>query len=136
MPKAADSAPCGILARGEQRVATRLAISPGGNRTPGDDVVGSLGGHWPRMETSSKGSPGGKPRRYRITVRGEVSQTFVEPLEHVFVESTGDESILGCEVVDQAKLQAILSWLYARGVEIVSVVPYRDGVNSADPLRQ
>jgi hypothetical protein len=68
-----------------------------------------------------------------ITVRGEVSQTFVEPLGEVFVESTGDESILGCEVADQSKLQAVLSWLYQRGVEIVSVVPNDDGADSMDP---
>ena len=71
------------------------------------------------MNTGSQGSA----RQYRVTVRGEVSQTFVEPLGQVFVELTGDESILRCEVVDQAKLQAVFSWLYARGVEIVSVIP-------------
>jgi hypothetical protein len=75
-------------------------------------------------------------RRYRITVRGEVSQTFVEPLEQVFVESTGEESILRCEVADQAKLQAVLGWLYARGVEIVSVVPDDCGADFVDPLTQ
>jgi hypothetical protein len=75
------------------------------------------------METSSEGSAGSKPRYYRITVRGEVSQKFVDPLEQVVVESTGEESILCCEVTDQAKLQAVFSWLYARGVEILSVVP-------------
>jgi hypothetical protein len=75
------------------------------------------------METGSKGSAGRKARRYRITVRGEVSQAFVEPLGQVFVESTGDESILSCEAVDQAKLQAVFGWLYERGVEIVSVNP-------------
>jgi hypothetical protein len=85
------------------------------------------------METGSKGSAGRKPRCYRVTVRGEVSQTFVEPLEEVFVESTGDESILSCEAVDQAKLQAVLSWLYARGVEIVSVIPDDGGADSVDP---
>jgi hypothetical protein len=86
------------------------------------------------METGSKGSAGSrKARRYRITVRGEVSQTFVEPLEQVFVESTGDESILACEVADQAKLQAVLGWLYQRGVEIVSLVPDDDGDDSVDP---
>ena len=58
---------------------------------------------------------------YRISVRGELSDRFVEPLEQVLVESTGDQSILAC-VADQAKLQAVLGWLYARGVEIVSVV--------------
>jgi hypothetical protein len=88
------------------------------------------------METGSKGSAGRKARRYRITVRGEVSQTFVEPLGQVFVESTGDESILGCEVVDQAKLHAVLSWLYARGVEIVSVVPDDSGADAVDALTQ
>jgi len=81
------------------------------------------------METGSKGSAGVKARRYRITVRGEVSQTFVEPLGQVLVESTGDESVLSCEVVDQAKLQAVLSWLYQRGVEIVSVIPDNGGSN-------
>lgn len=52
------------------------------------------------------------------------------PVAQVFVESTGDESILGCEVVDQAKLQAVLSWLYAHGVEIVSVMPDDDWAES------
>jgi hypothetical protein len=84
------------------------------------------------METGSEGSVGRKPRCYRITVRGEVSQTFVEPLEQVFVESAGDESILSCEAVDQAKLQAVFSWLYARGVEIVSVIP--DGGRGGDSV--
>ena len=86
------------------------------------------------MEASPEGSVGRKARRYRITVRGEVSQTFVEPLGQVFVESTGDESILRCEAVDQAKLQAILSWLFERGVEIVSVAPHHGGRHSMDPL--
>jgi hypothetical protein len=85
------------------------------------------------METGSEESAGRKTRRYRITVRGEVSQTFVEPLGQIFVESAGDESILSCEVVDQAKLQAIFSWLYQRGIEIVSVIPDVGGGNSVDP---
>ena len=69
--------------------------------------------------------------RYRITVRAELTQTFVEPLGQVFVESTGDESILRCEIVDQAKLQAIINWLYERGVEIVSVTP-DEGADAVD----
>ena len=92
------------------------------------------------MDTSSQGSGGSKPRHYRITVRGEVSQTFVGPLEQVVVESTGAESILCCEAVDQAKLQAVFNWLYARGVEILSVVPADDadsvgaGTNRSDHI--
>jgi hypothetical protein len=84
-----------------------------------------------RMETGSNGSPGRNVPRYRITVRAELTQTFVEPLGEVFVESTGDESILRCETVDQAKLQAIINWLYERGVEIVRVDP-DDGADSVD----
>jgi hypothetical protein len=56
-------------------------------------------------------------------VRAELTQTFVEPLGQVVVESTGDESVLSCESIDQAKLQSTFSWLYERGVEIVSVAP-------------
>jgi hypothetical protein len=85
------------------------------------------------MDTGSQGSACRKARRYRVTVRGEVSQTFVEPLGQVFVESTGDESILRCEVVDQAKLQAVFSWLYARGVEIVSVILDDCGAEPENP---
>jgi hypothetical protein len=87
-----------------------------------------------RMETGSIGSTGRNAHRYRITVRARLTQTFVEPLEQVFVESTSDESILCCEAVDQAKLQAILSWLFERGVEIVSVAPHNGGPDSEDPL--
>jgi hypothetical protein len=78
-----------------------------------------------RMGTGWTESTGRHAHRYRITVRAQLTQTFVEPLEHVVVQSCGDESILHCEAVDQAKLQAIFSWLYERGVEIVSVAPVR-----------
>jgi hypothetical protein len=87
------------------------------------------------MDTGSKGSAGRMARRYRITVRGEVSQTFVEPIGQVFVESTGDETILSCEPVDQAKLQAVLTWFYQRGVDIVSVVPDDGGGNEPPDSR-
>ena len=84
-----------------------------------------------RMKTGPDRSADRKAHHYRITVRGGLTQRFVEPLDQVFVESTGDVSVLGCEDADQAKLQAVLGWLYARGVEIVSVVPDDgpDGMN-------
>jgi hypothetical protein len=87
------------------------------------------------METGSNKSISRDARRYRITVRGEVSQTFVQPIGQVFVESTGDESILSCEAVDQAKLQAVLSWLYTHGVEILSVIPDNCGGNEPPDSR-
>jgi hypothetical protein len=117
----------------ERRVAAWVADSPGGTRWPGDEVVG-VRMDAPRMPTGDLDSAGNrKTRLYRITVRGEVTQPFLEPLERVFVESTGDESILRCEGVDQAKLQGVLSWLYARGVEILRVVPDDGGPQPVIP---
>jgi len=84
-----------------------------------------------RMKTGPDRSADRTAHHYRITVRGDLTQRFIEPLEGVLVESAGDPSVLGCEVADQAKLHAILEWLYARGVEIVSVVP-DDGPEGAD----
>lgn len=85
------------------------------------------------MERSSPGSAGRKSGRYRITVKGEVSQMFVEPLGNVHVAATaGDSTTLVCEDVDQAKLQAVLAWFYERGVEIVSVTS-DDGDEAVDP---
>jgi len=90
------------------------------------------------VETSPDGLGGSARRacRYLVTVRGEVSTTFVEPLEQVFVESSGDESILRCEGADQAKLQAVLGWLYVRGFEIVRVVRDDRGADSMAPGTQ
>ena len=82
------------------------------------------------MGTPWNGATSRHARRYRITVRAELTQRFVEPLEQVVVESTGEQSILRCESVDQAKLQTIFSWLYERGVEIVSVTPDDNGTDS------
>jgi hypothetical protein len=85
------------------------------------------------MHTDSRGTAGRTSRQYRITVREQVSQMFVDPLQCVVVESSGQESILHCEDVDQAKLQVVLRWLYSRGVEILSVMP-DDGVRAVDAL--
>jgi hypothetical protein len=85
------------------------------------------------MQTGSEESAGRKPRDYRITVREEVGQMFVDALECVVVESTGRESSLYCAAADQAKLQAVLGWLYSRGIEILKVVPADDGADPVDP---
>jgi hypothetical protein len=84
-----------------------------------------------RMKTGPDRPAERKAHHYRITVRGGLAQRFVEPLEDVLVESTGDVSVLSCEVADQAKLQAVFEWFYARGVAIVSVIP-DDGPDGVD----
>jgi hypothetical protein len=64
-----------------------------------------------------------EPVRYRIVVRGEMSDRFLEPLEMLSIESTGGESTLACRARDRAELQTALDWLFDRGVDIVSVNP-------------
>jgi hypothetical protein len=75
------------------------------------------------MTRAADGPTDRKIHSYRITVRGQVTQPFVEQLGQVVVEQAGDESILNCQAVDSAKLQSILNWLYERGIEIASVAP-------------
>ena len=55
--------------------------------------------------------------------RDEVSERFAEPLEGVVVELACGQSILRIEIVDQAKLHAILGWLFDHGVDLVSLSP-------------
>ena len=60
---------------------------------------------------------------YRIVIRGDLGEPLVGPLEGMTVEVVGDESVLAGDLVDQAQLQGVLSWLNTLGVEIVSVNP-------------
>jgi len=69
---------------------------------------------------------GRAPVRYRIVVRGQLTERFTDPLEGVVIESAGIQSVLRVDVVDQAKLQGILGWLYEHGIDLVSVGPADD----------
>ena len=60
---------------------------------------------------------------------GELAEPLVGPLEGMTVEDPGDESVLTGDLVDQAQLQGVLSWLTTLGVEIVSVNPADDQVS-------
>jgi hypothetical protein len=75
------------------------------------------------MDPGSAEPSGRVPVCYRIVVRGEVTERFAETLDGVVVDSAGAESILRVENADQAKLQAILGWLYDHGIELLSVAP-------------
>jgi hypothetical protein len=81
------------------------------------------------MNSGSAGRSGRVPVSYQSGVRGEVTERFAEPLEGVAVEPAGGQSILRVEIVDQAKLQGILGWLYDHGIDLVSVNP----AGKADP---
>jgi hypothetical protein len=69
---------------------------------------------------------------FRITVRGALTQAFLEPVGPVSVETTGDETVLRCVNADQARLQAVLGWLYVRSIEIVNVASEDDGGSSTE----
>ena len=60
---------------------------------------------------------------YRIVFRGTIPQPLVGPLEGMSIEVVGDESLLVGEIVDQAQLQGVISWLSDLGIEIVSINP-------------
>ena len=58
---------------------------------------------------------------YRIVFRGTIPQPLVGPLEGMSIEVVGDESVLVGDIVDQAQLQGVISWLSDLGIEIVSI---------------
>lgn len=75
------------------------------------------------MESKPVERSGRTPVWYRIVVSGEVTQRFAEPLEGVVVECAQDQTVLHVQIVDQARLQAILGWLFDHGIDLVSVRP-------------
>ena len=80
------------------------------------------------MDSGPVDRSGRAPVPYRIVVCGQLTERFTDPLEGVVVESAGTRSVLRVEVVDQAKLQGILGWLYEHGIDLVSVCPVDDAV--------
>jgi hypothetical protein len=61
--------------------------------------------------------------RYGIVIRGTISQPLVGPLEGMSLEAVGEEAVLTGDIVDQAQLQGVISWLSDLGIEIVSINP-------------
>jgi hypothetical protein len=46
---------------------------------------------------------------------------LVNLIEPLTVDGTGSSTVLDCEIVDQARLHAVLGWLHREGIEVVSV---------------
>jgi len=81
------------------------------------------------MPDSFAGRRGQAPVRYRIVIRGEISEPLVGPLEGMTVEPNDDESVLTGDIVDQAQLHGALTMLTNLGHELVSI----NAVDEADP---
>ena len=97
-----------------------VGISPRGD-PPAGDVSSGGRTHDSKMNSAPDGCSGSGTACYRIVVRGEVTERYIQLLEGVVVESAGAESVLRVQDADQARLLGVVSWLYDRGVELVSV---------------
>ena len=61
------------------------------------------------------------PTRYRVVVRGRLSQRLAAGFDGISVESgDGQTTLTGC-YLDQAQLHGVLDRLRALGIELVSV---------------
>ncbi|HUK94238.1 MAG TPA: hypothetical protein VLU96_04200 [Gaiellaceae bacterium] len=83
------------------------------------------------MPDSFAGRRGQAPVRYRIVIRGEISEPLVGPLEGMTVEAKDDESALTGDIVDQAQLHGALTMLTNLGHELVSVNALGDADSAA-----
>ena len=82
------------------------------------------------MPDSFAGRRGQAPIRYRIVIRGEISEPLVGPLEGMTVEAKDDESALTGDIVDQAQLHGALTMLTNLGHELVSINALNDAGSS------
>ena len=62
-----------------------------------------------------------EPRRYRIAVRGRLSERFASAFDGMSLHAGQGETVLVGELRDQAHLHAILERLRDLGLELVSV---------------
>jgi hypothetical protein len=69
-------------------------------------------------------------KRYRITVRGRLTDRFASAFEGMTLRPGPGETVLIGEVADQAQLRGIIDCLWDFGLELLSVnevPPCRDG---------
>jgi hypothetical protein len=61
--------------------------------------------------------------QYEIVVRGKLGQRFTAAFGGMTIQTTGRETSLTGEVVDQAHLHGLLARIRALGIHLVSVTP-------------
>jgi hypothetical protein len=69
------------------------------------------------------------PSRYRIVLRGRLSESFETAFEGMALEPGPNQTVLVGEIRDQAQLYGLLDRLRDFGIELVAVEP--DGVADA-----
>ena len=63
------------------------------------------------------------PSRYRIVLRGRLSERFESAFEGMALEAGPNQTVLVGEVRDQAHLHGLLDRLREFGIELVAVEP-------------
>ena len=68
-----------------------------------------------------------RPTRYRIVLRGRLSERFASAFDGMALESGPDQTVLVGDVRDQAHLYGLLDRLRDLGIELVAVEPAGPG---------
>jgi hypothetical protein len=63
---------------------------------------------------------GHRPRRYRVIIRGRLSERFAGAFEHMTLEARPGETVLTGELVDPSQIYGLLDRLRDFGLELVS----------------
>ena len=71
--------------------------------------------------------------RYRIVLRGRLSERFESAFEGMALEHGPNQTVLTGEVRDQAQLYGLLDRLRDFGIELVAVQPAGTADTSAEP---
>jgi len=72
------------------------------------------------------------PNRYRIVLRGRLSERFESAFEGMALEHGPNQTVLVGDVRDQAQLYGLLDRLRDFGIELVSVQPAGTADTSAE----
>jgi hypothetical protein len=67
-----------------------------------------------------------RPRRYRIVVRGQLSERFADAFEGMAVQPGVRVTTFEGVLTDQSMLQGLLGRIGGLGLELVSVMELRD----------
>ena len=73
------------------------------------------------------------PSRYRIVLRGRLSERFASAFEGMALEHGANQTVLIGDVRDQAQLYGLLDRLRDFGIELVSVQPAGAADTGAEP---
>ena len=82
----------------------------------------AMTGHLPRCKAASKWtSNGSRPRKYRLVLRGELSDSFEVLFDGMQLQRHAGMTVLTGDITDQVHLLGLIEQVQGLGVELVSV---------------